>query len=77
MMFSFLFMTIERSQSVHSIVVWETQKGEAAWRKKTLSENGIRKTVCKTVQLRCHIRQTALFLRIQLERNESSVFGRF
>lgn len=34
MMFSFLFMIIERSQSVHSIVVWETQKGEAAWRKR-------------------------------------------
>ena len=77
MMFSFLFMIIECSQSVHSIVVWETQKGEAAWRKKTLSENGIRKTVCKTVQLRCCMRQTTFFLRKQLGRNESSVFGRF
>ena len=53
------------------------QKGEAAWRKKTLSKNGIRKTVCKTVQLRCLMRQAAFFLRMQLERNESLVFGRF
>ncbi|GEM_PF-2878271 len=53
------------------------QKGEAAWRKKTLSKNGIRKTVCKTVQLRCPMRQAAFFLRMQLGRNESLVFGRF
>lgn len=45
--------------------------------KKTLSKNGIRKTVCKTVQLRCLMRQAAFFLRMQLERNESLVFGRF
>ena len=53
------------------------QKGEAAWRKKTLSKNGIRKTVCKTVQLRCPMRQAAFFLRMQPGRNESLVFGRF
>ncbi len=45
--------------------------------KKDVVKNGIRKTVCKTVQLRCLMRQAAFFLRMQLERNESLVFGRF